>query len=78
MKKQHIVLISAVCLIFVFVFGSYLYKSQQSKKLGFMAKENASTFVREHSMTSGSDDAKVYIVEFLILPAKPVRFFTLS
>ena len=64
MKKQNIVLISAVCLLIVFVFASYLYKNQQSKKLGFIAKENASTFVRDHSMTSGSEDAKVYIVEF--------------
>jgi protein-disulfide isomerase len=64
MKKQNIVLISAICLVIVFVFGSYLYKNQQSKKLGFMAKENASTFVREYSLTLGSNDAKVYIVEF--------------
>jgi len=64
MKKQNIVLISAICLIIVFVFGSYLYKNQQAKKLDFMARENASTFVRDYSLTLGSDDAKVYIVEF--------------
>ena len=29
-----------------------------------MAKENASTFVREYSQTLGSDDAKVYLVKF--------------
>ena len=64
MKKQNIVIISAICLVLVFVLGSYFYKHQRSKKLGFMAKENASIFVREHSLTYGSDDAKVYIVEF--------------
>jgi len=64
MKKQNIVIISAVCLVIVFVFGSYFYKNQQSNKLSFMAQENASTFVRKHSLTYGSDDAKVYIVEF--------------
>lgn len=63
-KKQNIVLISAICLIIVFVFGSYLYKNQQAKKLDFMARENASTFVRDYSLTLGSNDAKVYIVEF--------------
>ncbi|MBZ0114555.1 MAG: DsbA family protein [Thermoanaerobaculia bacterium] len=30
-----------------------------------MAKEDASVFVRDHSPTLGSDDAKVYLVEFL-------------
>jgi len=64
MKKQNIVLISTICLVILFVFGSYLYKNQQAKKLDFMARENASTFVRDYSLTLGSDDAKVYIVEF--------------
>jgi len=64
MKKQNIVLISSGFLILLFVFGAYIYKNQQAKKYGFMARENASTFVREHSQTLGSDDAKVYLVEF--------------
>ena len=64
MRKQNIVLISSGFLILFFVLGVYIYKSQQAKKYGFMARENASTFVREHSQTLGSDDAKVYLVEF--------------
>ena len=64
MKKQFMVLISIVFLILLFVLGINLYKSQQIRKYGFMARENASTFVREHSQTLGSDDAKVYLVEF--------------
>ncbi len=64
MKKQFIVLISSVFLILLFVIGVFIYKSQQAKKYGFMAQENASTFVREHSQTLGSDDAKVYLVKF--------------
>ena len=64
MKKQLIVLISSVLLILIFVFGVNLYKKQQAKKYGFMAQENASTFVRDHSLTLGSDDAKVYLVKF--------------
>jgi len=64
MRKQNIVLISSSFLILLFVLGAYIYKNQQAKKYGFMARENASTFVREHSQTLGSDDAKVYLVEF--------------
>ena len=64
MKKQLIVLISSVVLILLFVLGVNFYKKHQAKKYSFMAQENASTFVREHSLTLGSDDAKVYLVEF--------------
>ena len=64
MKKQHIVLFSSVFLIVLFVLGVYLYKSYQTKKLGFMARENVSVFVRDHSKTLGSDDAKVYLIKF--------------
>ncbi len=60
-------LLGSVCLTLVlaFVFGSNYYKEQQSKKYGFMAEENAELFVRDHSATLGSEDAKVYIVEFM-------------
>ena len=64
MKKQHIVLFSSVFLIVLFVLGVYLYKSYQTKKLGFMARENVSVFVRDYSQTLGSDDAKVYLIKF--------------
>jgi len=75
MKKQNMVLISSVLLVIVFALGSYFYKSQQSSKLSFMARENASTFVREYSMTLGSDDAKVYIVEFFDPACETCRDF---
>jgi protein-disulfide isomerase len=64
MRKQKIVFISIAVLILLFVLGIYIYKNQQAKKYGFMAQNNASTFVREYSQTFGSDDAKVYLVEF--------------
>jgi protein-disulfide isomerase len=64
MKKQNIVLISGIFLVFLFVLGVNLYKDQQAKKFGFLSQKNASTFIREHSQTLGSDDAKVYLVEF--------------
>ena len=64
MKKQFIVFVSLVLLILLFVLGVNLYKSQRAKKYGFLAQENASTFVREYSQSLGSDDAKVYLVKF--------------
>ncbi len=45
--------ISSLALIFVFIFASSYYKEQRAEKLGFMVKENASTFVRQHSQTLG-------------------------
>ena len=75
MKKQNIILISAICLILIFVLGSYFYKNQQKKKLNFMANENVSTFIRAHSLTYGSDDAKVYIVEFFDPACETCRVF---
>ena len=60
-------LVGATCLglILAFVFGSNFYKNQQVEKYGFMATENAELFVRDHSQTLGSDNAKVYLVEFM-------------
>ena len=61
------VLIGATCVVlaFAFVVGSNYYKEQQSAKYGFMAEKNAELFIRDHSPTLGSDDAKVYLVEFM-------------
>ena len=57
--------VSCIALFFMFVFASSYYKGQQTQKYGFMAQKNVSTFIREHSPTRGSDDAKVYLVEFM-------------
>ena len=60
------ILFAATCLVLIAVFflGASYYKTWRVAKLGFMAQEHASTFVRPHSPTLGSDDAKVYIVKF--------------
>ena len=65
MKKYVIFGISCLVLVGIFVFGSTYYKGQQAKKIGFLAKENAELFVRDHSQTLGSDDAKVFLIEFM-------------
>lgn len=61
------VLVGGTCLVLIlaFVIGSNLYKDKQAQKYGFMAAENAELFVRDHSPTLGSDDARVYLVEFM-------------
>lgn len=65
MKKNYLIFLSGFILLLVFVLGGYFYKNQQAKKLGFLAQEQAELFVRKHSQTLGSDDAKVYLVEFM-------------
>ncbi len=63
--KYALIGITCVVLAFAFVVGSNYYKEQQVKKYGFMAAENRELFIRDHSRTLGSDDAKVFLVEFM-------------
>jgi protein-disulfide isomerase len=63
-KRKLVFGISALALVAVFVFASLLYKGQRAKNLGFMAQQNASTFIRDHSPMLGDAAAKVYIVKF--------------
>jgi protein-disulfide isomerase len=65
MKKNIIIVVASLVLIVGFLFASSWYKKQQAEKTSFMAKENYSLFVRDHSQTLGSDDAKVHIIEFM-------------
>lgn len=57
--------VSCLVLIVVFVVATSYYKGRQAEKYGFMAQENASTFIRDHSQTLGGESAKVYLVEFM-------------
>lgn len=57
--------ITCVVLLSAFAFGAYYYKGQQAEKFGVMSQENGSTFVRGHSQSLGSDEAKVTLVEFM-------------
>ena len=75
--KNHIIFgISVLVLILAFVFAGSYYKGQQEKKFDFMAEKNASTFIRDHSQTLGSDDAKVYLVEFMDPACETCAAFT--
>ncbi|MDD3324889.1 MAG: thioredoxin domain-containing protein [Sulfurospirillaceae bacterium] len=64
MNKKILIVISGLILVVTFIVGGSIYKNAQSDKLGFMAKENASVFVRPHSMAYGNENAKTVIVEF--------------
>jgi protein-disulfide isomerase len=57
--------VSSLALIAAFLFATSLFKGRQAEELGFLAREDAATFVREHSPTLGSDAAKVHLVEFM-------------
>ncbi len=63
--KYIIFAFSCLILFMVFLLANMFYKGQQTEKLGFMAKDNISVFVRDHSQTLGSADAKVLLVEFM-------------
>jgi len=64
--KTHLIFgLSVIGLILAFAVGSSYYKGKQAEKIGFLAQENAELFVRDHSQTMGSDDAKVYLIEFM-------------
>jgi protein-disulfide isomerase len=55
---------ASVVLIAAFLGGTAYYRKHRAARLGFMAQENAATFVRAHSPTLGDDGAKVYLVKF--------------
>lgn len=63
--KYVLVGLTCVFLVLAFIGGSAYYKGLQVEKYGFMAEDNAELFVRDHSPTLGSEDAKVYLVEFM-------------
>jgi len=68
--------VSCFLLFVAFLFASSYYKGYQEEKYGFMAQKNAATFVRDHSQTLGSDDAKVYLVEFMDPACETCAAFT--
>ena len=63
--KYVLVGLSCVVLGLMFYIATAYYQGQQVAKYGFMAEKNAELFIRDHSPTLGSDDAKVFLVEFM-------------
>ena len=64
-NKKNLVLLSALGVFAVFVGAVLSYKYFESKRLGFMAQENAEVFVRDYSPKMGAENPEVYLVEFL-------------
>ncbi len=55
---------ACIVLIGLFAATSLYYKDRQAKMYDFLSRNNASTFVRDYSPTLGSEDAKVFLIEF--------------
>ena len=62
--KRNLFIIACLIVIVGFWFGASQLEKRRAKKLGFLAQEQAATFVRPHSPALGAEDAKVYLVEF--------------
>ena len=75
MKRQHIMAGSAIALVLVFVVAVFGYSWLQERRLVELAAKPDSVFVRPHSPTYGSADAKVRIVEFLDPACETCRAF---
>lgn len=56
--------VATLALLGGFFAAAQLYQKRRAERLGFMAQENAATFVRPHSPSLGGEDAKVYVVKF--------------
>ena len=63
-SQQKLVIFSTIGLILFFMISGYIYKNYKSNEISNMAKQNASLFEREYSMSVGNKDAKVHLVEF--------------
>lgn len=74
--RYFVFILAAISLILVFWFASSLYKGQQVERIGGLAKERSEIFIREHSQTYGSDDAKVYLIEFMDPACETCRSFS--
>ena len=65
MKKPVIFAISALGLVLVFALAVSFYRGGQAKKYGFLAEKKAELFIRSDSPQLGSDEAKVFLIEFM-------------
>jgi protein-disulfide isomerase len=65
MKKPLLFGLACLALVLAFFAASSLYKGRRAEKYGFLAEQSASLFVREHSPTYGSDEARVHLIEFM-------------
>jgi protein-disulfide isomerase len=62
--KRVLFAVSCVVVVAGFLFAASWFRERRVAQLGFMAREQAATFVRPHSPALGAEDARVFIVEF--------------
>jgi len=75
MNKRHIVVLSGIVLIMVFVLGSFLVKHRQQESLSSLAQKNAKALIRDHSPVLGNAAAKVTLTEFMDPGCETCRAF---
>ena len=76
MKNQKIIVaITSIVIIVGFALAIFFYKNYEQQKIGFLAKENAEVFIRDHSPTMGAENPKVYLIEFLDPECESCRAF---
>ena len=64
MKRNIIVIASAVVLVGAFIIAMLVLESRETGNVESTAEMNASSLVRDHSPVAGNGDARVTIVEF--------------
>lgn len=75
MKKTHIVVVSGILLVMMFILGSFLVKGRKQESISALARQNAEALVRQHAQTAGNPDAKVVLVEFMDPGCETCRAF---
>ncbi len=76
MKNNIYLFVGATALLLgVFIAGTGIYKRSQAQNYTFLAKENSEVFVREHSPRMGSEDARVFLIEYLDPECESCRMF---
>ena len=64
MKRNIVVLVSAVVLVGAFIIAMFVLENRETSVVESTAKMNTSSLVRDHSPKAGNGDARVTIVEF--------------
>lgn len=65
MKKTHIVVLTGILLVILFVLGSFLVTGQKRDSVTDLARKNADALIRDHSPVYGDPAAKVVITKFM-------------
>lgn len=74
-NKKIVVALSIVVAGLIFWLGANFYTKKEAARLGFMAEQDFSVFVRPHSPRLGNENAKVYLIEFLDPECESCRAF---